>query len=190
MSMSLLLDTSKPLIWTIDGVLSAEECAATIARMEEVGYESATVNTEDGPQVLSDTRNNSRATIHDPALAADLFERVRDKIPARIFDWEAVGLNERFRGYRYHPGQYFAPHFDGSFTRNHLERSYVTFMVYLNEGFGGGETGFPRQDRKILPRAGQALCFQHYQLHEGCPLTSGVKYVLRSDVMYRRAPRQ
>jgi hypothetical protein len=28
-----------------------------------------------------------------------------------------------------------------------------------------------------------ALLFQHQLLHEGCVVTSGVKYVLRSDVM-------
>jgi hypothetical protein len=33
---------------------------------------------------------------------------------------------------------------------------------------------------------GHALLFQHRLLHEGCPVRSGIKYVLRSDVMYRR----
>jgi hypothetical protein len=30
-----------------------------------------------------------------------------------------------------------------------------------------------------------ALLFQHQLLHEGSEVTSGVKYVVRSDVMYR-----
>ena len=38
----------------------------------------------------------------------------------------------------------------------------------------------------IVPRAGMALLFQHRVLHEGAPVRSGVKYVLRSDLMYRR----
>jgi hypothetical protein len=29
-----------------------------------------------------------------------------------------------------------------------------------------------------------ALLFQHEVLHEGCAVESGVKYVLRTDVMY------
>jgi prolyl 4-hydroxylase len=29
-----------------------------------------------------------------------------------------------------------------------------------------------------------ALLFDHYLLHAGAPLVAGVKYVLRSDVMY------
>jgi hypothetical protein len=28
--------------------------------------------------------------------------------------------------------------------------------------------------------------FQHFLLHEGCYVTSGLKYALRTDVMYRR----
>jgi hypothetical protein len=40
----------------------------------------------------------------------------------------------------------------------------------------------------IVPRAGDALWFQHRLLHAGNPVTGGVKYVLRSDVLY--APRE
>jgi len=58
-------------------------------------------------------------------------------------------------------------------------------MVYLNEGFEGGETLFLQPKTVIVPRTGMALFFQHPILHEGCELTRGVKYVLRSDVMYR-----
>ena len=32
-----------------------------------------------------------------------------------------------------------------------------------------------------------ALLFQHRLLHEGAEVTAGVKYVVRSDIMYRRA---
>jgi len=39
-------------------------------------------------------------------------------------------------------------------------------------------------DEAVVPRAGMALLFQHQLLHEGCVMESGVKYVLRSDVMY------
>ena len=33
---------------------------------------------------------------------------------------------------------------------------------------------------------GMALLFQHRLLHEGCVVHRGVKYALRSDIMYRR----
>ena len=104
--------------------------------------------------------------------------------------WEAIGLNERFRYYRYDPGQKFRPHFDGSFDRTYAEKSLLTFMVYLNEGFAGGWTRFHTdRERFVAPEAGKALVFWHQQLHEGMPVESGRKYVLRTDVMYRRQSR-
>lgn len=57
-------------------------------------------------------------------------------------------------------------------------------MIYLNEGFGGGETTI--EEVTITPQQGRVLCFIHQLLHKGQPVTSGRKYVLRTDVMYRR----
>ena len=54
----------------------------------------------------------------------------------------AVGLNERFRFYRYTEGEYFNWHGDGSFLRSDGERSLFTAMLYLNDGFEGGTTDF------------------------------------------------
>jgi len=96
-----------------------------------------------------------------------------------------VGANERFRCYRYDIDQRFAPHYDGAFIRNDTERSHLTFMVYLNEGFGGGATEFHDFGITVVPKTGMALLFQHFLLHEGCFVTSGLKYALRTDVMYR-----
>jgi len=49
-------------------------------------------------------------------------------------------------------------------------------------------TNFLDLERTIEPRAGMALLFQHRLLHEGSEVTDGVKYVVRSDVMYRARP--
>ena len=58
-------------------------------------------------------------------------------------------------------------------------------MVYLNDDFEGGETEFPEQGEIIVPEVGTALLFQHMLLHAGKRVRSGVKMVLRSDVLYR-----
>ncbi|QVL34055.1 2OG-Fe(II) oxygenase [Telmatocola sphagniphila] len=93
-----------------------------------------------------------------------------------------------FRFYKYEIGQIFRPHFDDRFTRNSTESSKLTFMIYLSDGLTGGETIFYFDSTKIrariLPKKGMALVFDHLQLHEGAPVKSSVKYVLRSDVMY------
>ena len=57
-------------------------------------------------------------------------------------------------------------------------------MIYLNEEFEGGETSF--DDVTIRPKTGTALCFIHELKHEGCPVKNGIKYALRSDIIYKK----
>jgi predicted 2-oxoglutarate/Fe(II)-dependent dioxygenase YbiX len=178
------LDLGAPLVFSIDGVLDAARCAELIEVVEELGPEAAPITTPRGFVMRPDVRNNTRVMFDDVALASELFARIREAVPARLCDRRPVGVNERFRCYRYEPGQRFAPHFDGAYRRSASERSELTFMVYLNEGFAGGTTAFLDHEVVATPRTGAALLFQHRLLHEGCVVRSGVKYVLRSDVMY------
>lgn len=180
------LDLCAPLVQTVAGVLSPEECARMIERIDALGPEAAPITTARGPVMRPDIRNNERAIFDDPALAHTLFERLSDTraITPRLCGMRAVGANERFRCYRYRPGQRFALHYDGAFVRSPTERSLSTLMVYLNEGFTGGATAFPDWSVEVAPRTGMVLLFQHHLLHEGCALVEGTKYVLRSDVMY------
>lgn len=107
--------------------------------------------------------------------------------------WLLKGLNERFRFYRYTQGQTFKVHFDGAFERTKHEKSFLTLIFYLNDEFKGGETTFFHYRGSLdnsplryqcTPKQGNALIFDHKQLHEGSEVTEGVKYVLRTDVMY------
>jgi hypothetical protein len=65
-------------------------------------------------------------------------------------------------------------------------------MLYLNSGgadFQGGGTSFfnARGERfATAPRAGSVLLFEHFLEHQGDELLGGVKYAIRSDVMYKR----
>jgi prolyl 4-hydroxylase len=181
------LDLTGPLVWTVPDVFTAAECAKYIARIEELGPSAAPISTSRGFVMAPDIRNNTRVMFDDHALAADLFARVKDHVPPSLANMRPVGANERFRCYRYEPGQKFAAHYDGAFERNAQERSLLTLIVYLNDDFGGGTTEFLDFEIHARPRTGTALLFQHFLLHEGCTVTSGKKYVLRSDVMYRDA---
>lgn len=178
------LDMSAPLVFTVSEVMSPQECQEMIARIEPLGFEAAPITTPAGFVMRPDIRNNERVMFDDVALAAELFGRIRAAVPERLCGRRPVGVNERFRCYRYTPGQRFAPHYDGAFQRSRSECSELTFMVYLNDGFTGGQTSFLEFDVEVAPRPGMALLFQHRLLHEGCRVISGVKYVLRSDVMY------
>ena len=178
-------------VFTVNQLLSDTDCFALIDLAEAIGFEAATVNTAAGHQMLPDWRNNTRVVLDDTERASWLWQRARDFIPQVIDDSIAVGVNERLRFYRYDPGQKFDWHTDGFFRRDSGDRSRLTFMVYLNGGFTGGETSFsdnaptPRfADFSVTPDTGLALFFKHMLLHKGQPVTEGRKYVLRTDVMY------
>jgi predicted 2-oxoglutarate/Fe(II)-dependent dioxygenase YbiX len=181
------VDHTQPCIIKLPGLLTPDECAALIAKIESLNPEVAPINTRFGVAVRTDIRNNDRVMFDDEELARTLLERVRAKAPERVHGLTLVGVNERFRCYRYQPGMRFAPHKDGAFHRDAFEQSCYSFLVYLNEGFEGGNTTFATNPEiAITPRTGMGLLFQHPIIHEGSVVTAGVKYVARTDLMYRK----
>jgi len=182
-------------ILTISDFFSPEECSAHIIASETGNYEEAPVSTEAGMAMMKDVRNNDRLIVDDAALADFLWQRLGAFMP-RVFKkkWQPVGINERFRYYRYDPGQKFDWHHDGYYERDSGERSFFTFMIYLNDAFEGGETAFvlkgdaltDGRNLKIRPKTGMALLFYHPLLHTGEAVRAGRKYVLRTDVMFDR----
>ena len=172
------------IIWTIDNFLTEKECDDLIIFSEQKGYEEAKVSLQSGAKMMKGIRNNYRLMYQDENLANQYWQLLKQFCPEEIENNEAVGLNEQFRFYKYESSQRFKRHIDGRFKRNEIEESRITFMIYLNDDFEGGETKF--DNVTIEPKKGTALCFIHEQKHEGCPVVEGLKYVLRTDVMYRK----
>lgn len=184
--MAHLIDLQRPLYFVVDGVLSPAECRLLIARIDAANPTIAPITTMNGAVVDNKTRNNSRVMFDDAPFAGLLYERIKPHVPEEAMGMRAVGANELLRCYKYERGQWFKPHYDGAFIRSDVERSLYTFMVYLNDGFEGGATALLDLDVDIEPKPGRALLFQHFILHEGCEVQRGVKYAVRSDIMYRR----
>ena len=178
-------------VFLIRGFATPLECEAFIVHSEKAGYEDAAITTAQGFVMNKDVRDNSRLIEDDQPLADRLWQRARPFVPSPLNGWRAVALNERFRYYRYDRAQQFAPHGDGSFRRANGEESQLTFMVYLNDNYTGGDTKFYSElgasRVSVRPERGAALVFAHRQLHEGAPVVQGRKYVLRTDVMYAEA---
>lgn len=182
-----VVDAAHQIIY-IRGALSQASCQAQIAHAESHGFAPAPITTPRGPVMNAAVRNNTRVMRDEPSRAAWLLERLRPHLPARQEGWQLHGLNERLRWYRYDPGERFNWHLDGAYVRSRDERSWLTLMVYLNDGFTGGETEFVVQGRHVVvrPEAGAVLLFKHRVSHMGAMVQQGRKYVLRTDVMYRR----
>lgn len=170
-------------VFSIPHFLSSGECSELVDLAETSGFESANVRTAGGQIAMPKIRNNERAMFESRTWVATLWERLsRAALPA-VDGEAAVGLPKDLRFYKYSSGQRFKMHKDGAWKEGGLA-SKLTFLVYLNDGFVGGETDF--REFKVVPTPGAALLFIHDTWHEGASVTEGTKYVLRSDVLYSR----
>ena len=88
-------------------------------------------------------------------------------------------------------------HCDGMYiTPDGSERSFYTLHLYLNErdennDLVGGATTFHgydmNRDYNVFPKTGRVLLFQHRGLwHSGQQVDVGVKYTLRTDLMFKK----
>lgn len=171
-------------LYLVEDFLTSSECDDLIYWSEQKGYEEAKVQVSGQEVMLKSVRNNSRITFIDHEMAHRLWERFQPFAPERYGNSQVTGFNEMFRFYKYEPGQRFKRHKDGSYIRNECEVSHFTWMVYLNDDFEGGHTIFDNHD--IRPRKGTVLVFEHQLKHAGEELQSGIKYVLRTDIMFKQ----
>ena len=105
----------------------------------------------------------------------------------------------------YEPGQQFEPHYDWiDPTSGHFDdeldkrgQRIATALIYLNEGYDGGETAFPELDFSFKGAKGDLLVFFNLDgegqpdprtLHAGTPPTFGVKWVLSQWIRTRPQP--
>lgn len=195
------------LAYVLHGLFTEQECRDVIAFSDALGFDEALLNIGGGRQVRDESvRSNLRLMVDDPELADIIHGRLAPHLPTR---WEAFGrpwrsaghLNERLRILRYTPGQRFKPHYDGCYVRDRMgcalrgkegDTSMITIQLYLNTVEGGGETNFLAESHDggvvgVTPAPGDCLIFEHRILHEGAPVTAGVKYTIRTDLMFTPA---
>jgi len=184
------MESSVPVV-ELPRVLSPAECSAEVARATKLGFSSQQFRGQERREV------RNRVAVDDPAAAAALWTRLRHLVPPLpelysaglrpepdvpdLATLKPAGLNQRLRYYRYSGGERFAPHVDLSHSTG-LLRSFLTVIFYLNDDFEGGETYF--FGRAVTPKMGAAILFPHELHHEGRPVFGGVKFVLRTDVMF------
>ena len=170
----------------IEDFLAPEECDRMVAMIDRLAAPStvtgnASSNYRDG----SRTSSTAHLDQSDP-LVHDLARRVAELAGV------PTACGEVMQGQRYDVGQEFRAHFDffHGTSLSHVgelgNRSH-TVIVYLNEGFAGGETEFPRIGLRVQPKRGMAVVWQNLDasgqgrqdmLHAGLPVISGSKYIL------------
>ena len=185
----------------VHNVFTQEECASLIAAVNVKGFTPVLLNQGGGSQQLvRSIRDGHRVIVDNAELTGWLFKVLAPHLPETLAGGtqKLVDLNERCRFLCYTPGQYFAPHMDGSYARpkGHAEHgavSKVTMQIYLHDVplEHGGSTTFIRggtgsgDDIVCQPKAGSVLLFTQNLLHEGAQLHAGLKYTMRTEAMYK-----
>ncbi|EFN58883.1 hypothetical protein CHLNCDRAFT_50409 [Chlorella variabilis] len=194
----------------VPGCLTQEEAAKFVTVAESVGFQHSTSR---GPAYGEAFRDNDRIQFQDQQLADQLWQAAGlQQLCAGLGDEEGcpVRLNPNIRIYRYRPGQKFGKHIDESNELGCGQYTQYTLLIYLST-CGGGETIFygesgpaaahalfcrPRRAggrncklAAVTPQPGLALLHRHgdeCMEHEAAAVTAGIKYVLRSDVVFQQ----
>ncbi|TFY59464.1 hypothetical protein EVJ58_g5757 [Rhodofomes roseus] len=188
----------------VDGFMAPEECKHYVQFIDSQSLE-LTPPKKRGEAV----RVNYRLSVTSTEMAEQLYSLLsphlppfpypaslkRDGAEARVVH----SFNSNIRMYKYTPGQHFGCHYDDSVRDPQTgAKSEWTLLVYLTgieDGVKGGETIFytgqkGKRGTEVITAPltrGTALLHRHGHeclLHEGSPVISGTKYLLRSDLMF------
>lgn len=161
------------------GLLSAAECAHVIAWTEGQLQAAVVIDPRTGRTMQHPIRTSDGAVI-GPARETLVIHAINRRLAAASETLTKQG--EPLAVLRYAPGQQYRPHLD-TITGTANQR-ILTVLVYLNAGYGGGETLFTATGVKVEPRAGDAIVFSNTlpdgradprSIHAGLPVTHGVK---------------
>lgn len=171
--------TAEPYAACFRGFLSAAECA-WLAGAAAGRFRPARIFHEGrGAWVADPVRDSAQAgfplVARSPALVA---------IERRIAAATGTDLRqgETLQVLRYAPGQQYRPHLDA--VPGLANQRVLTFLIWLNANYAGGETVFPETGLRFRGATGDALLFANVDeagrpdprtRHAGLPVTAGVK---------------
>lgn len=174
----------------------------------------------DMPDLASELYQKIRPHIeHDLSYICNYYMDPYFHSITRGHEWVPHCVCERMRIYKYDEGDTFPEHIDYKMKRKVVERnastgqleyyteqSFLTLLIYLNDDFTGGQTGYwpdhqgihcrflrsiertqHKKDHQIIitPKTGMAVVQYQNVLHEGLPPANGTKFILRTDIIYR-----
>ncbi|RFB05335.1 prolyl hydroxylase family protein [Parvularcula marina] len=182
----------------IQNFLPAGLCDQIVAECAQKEGTSSTVGEGAGHK---DYRDDVRRSDYiDPAdISLDITGIVGQSVMETVAPLMAV-MPEWFEKpeiLRYPVGGEFLPHadadvFDAEARRwNRVENRDVSLLIYLNEGYQGGEIQFPNFGLSLPPRRGMLIAFPSdgRYAHAARPVTMGTKYALVSWIAGQGSPR-
>lgn len=179
----------QPRIGIAEGFLDHRLCARLIERARPLLEASLVYDPKSGRPIRDDVRTNTVVSFSLPKLDMPTLlirQRIANTIGAEVANFERTSV------FRYLVGQTFSSHADyisPAFTQEIRLRGQrpLTFLVYLNDAFEGGETHFMSIGQKFRGGVGDAIFFRNVDdagapdkatQHAGEPPTRGEKWLL------------
>jgi prolyl 4-hydroxylase len=181
----------RPIVVTLSGVLSDEECERLIELAAPRILRSTVTDPRTGTTVVGDHRNSDGVffRLRENSFIAELDQRLSALMNCPVENGEGLQV------LRYGPGGQVRPHFDFLVPSNATNSESIarsgqrlsTLIVYLNDVLEGGETVFPEIGLSVVPRRGDALYFEYTNsrmqtdlksAHAGAPVGKGEKWIV------------
>lgn len=173
--------STTPPVRVLRGLLLPSECAYLRSVAEPELRPSFVVDPRSGKRIPHPIRDSSGMNFGPPD--EDLvIQAINRRIATATGTPFACG--EPLQILRYAPGQQYKPHLDS--LPSALNQRDWTVLVWLNDGYSGGETDFPELGIRVRGNPGDALVFRnisetgepdHRTRHAGRPVSSGVKWL-------------
>jgi predicted 2-oxoglutarate/Fe(II)-dependent dioxygenase YbiX len=184
----------------IDGVLTPDDCARWIEAAERAEF------TKSGDREIF-SGNRLRTVLTDQDAADAVWQQIKPHVTKRRThrgkdgnhsyggvgaipdgEYEPFGVSPMFRFSKYVSGGSFGWHVDTCYAKGPHEVGMDTLLLYLNDDYVGGETVLKLLPETVVmtPKTGSALAFYHFQTHAGMEVQRGMKYLVRTEVLYRK----
>lgn len=173
--------SQSPVVFWVRELFSKAECQALIEFAQPILNPSVIVDPATG-QMRADPIRTSDAAMFPWIDETPFIHAVNRRIAGA--SGTAVEQGEPLQVLRYAPGQQYHSHSD---ALPHADNQRImTALVYLNDGFDGGETSFPAPGLNLRGRIGDALFFRNVNeagqpdtqaTHAGLPVTKGEKWL-------------
>lgn len=170
-----------PRIARYSGFCTAEQAGHIASLILHTLQPSVVVDPRTGRMTPHPIRTSDNAAI-GPTQESLVVQAINRRIAAAT--GTDAGQGEALTVLRYAPGQQYRPHLDA--LPNTANQRILTAILYLNDGYVGGETEFPLLGIKVKARVGDLLVFENVgsdgsadpkARHAGLPVTQGVKWI-------------
>ena len=171
------------LLYEKEGFLSIKKCDELIAKSNDLLEKAKTLGVE-----IDGYRTALNAWIpNDDTLSIEIRQLISTEVNVPVENMERLSIIKYDTGGEYkehhdffHPGQ---DYYDECMSKG--GQRIKTALIYLNDGYEGGQTAFPIIGMTFQPKKGKAVFWDssingelYYEsLHAGLPVISGTKYI-------------